>query len=65
MIQFLAWATFMRTPFLLVIAVLFAQFICALSLRAGSSERPNIVLIISDDQAWTDYGFMGHDTRVS
>ena len=21
---------------------------------------PNIVLIISDDQAWTDYGFMGH-----
>lgn len=23
-------------------------------------ERPNIVLIISDDQAWTDYGFMGH-----
>lgn len=24
------------------------------------SSRPNIVLIISDDQAWTDYGFMGH-----
>lgn len=23
-------------------------------------ERPNIVLILSDDQAWTDYGFMGH-----
>ncbi len=22
---------------------------------------PNVVLIISDDQAWTDYGFMGHD----
>ena len=22
---------------------------------------PNIVLIISDDQAWTDYGFMGHE----
>ena len=22
--------------------------------------KPNIVLIISDDQAWTDYGFMGH-----
>lgn len=21
---------------------------------------PNVVLIISDDQAWTDYGFMGH-----
>ncbi len=22
--------------------------------------KPNIVLILSDDQAWTDYGFMGH-----
>jgi len=21
---------------------------------------PNIVLIISDDHGWTDYGFMGH-----
>jgi uncharacterized sulfatase len=21
---------------------------------------PNVVLIVSDDQAWTDYGFMGH-----
>ena len=25
-----------------------------------SQSSPNIVLIISDDQAWTDYGFMGH-----
>ena len=23
-------------------------------------DRPNIVMIISDDHAWTDYGFMGH-----
>jgi len=23
-------------------------------------QAPNIVLIISDDQGWTDYGFMGH-----
>ena len=22
---------------------------------------PNVVLIVGDDQAWTDYGFMGHD----
>jgi len=28
---------------------------------AVAADRPNIVLIISDDQAWTDYGFMGHD----
>ena len=27
---------------------------------AGSSRSPNIVLIISDDQGWGDYGFMGH-----
>ena len=33
----------------------------AMSPRAASgAERPNIVLIISDDQAWTDYGFLGH-----
>ncbi len=28
-------------------------------LRAETSQRPNIVLIISDDQGWNDYGFMG------
>lgn len=27
-----------------------------------SSGRPNVVLIISDDQGYTDYGFMGHQT---
>lgn len=27
---------------------------------AYADSRPNIVLIISDDQGWTDYGFMGH-----
>ncbi|MEW6360369.1 MAG: sulfatase [Planctomycetota bacterium] len=25
-----------------------------------SAERPNIVLILSDDQGWGDYGFMNH-----
>jgi len=28
----------------------------------GRSGRPNVVLIISDDQGYTDYGFMGHKT---
>lgn len=28
---------------------------------AGENERPNIVMIISDDQTWTDYSFMGHE----
>lgn len=26
----------------------------------GAKSPPNVVLIISDDHAWTDYGFMGH-----
>jgi arylsulfatase A-like enzyme len=28
---------------------------------AVAAETPNVVLIISDDQAWGDFGFMGHD----
>lgn len=31
------------------------------TLAAKDRPRPNIVMIISDDQAWTDYGFMGHE----
>jgi len=27
----------------------------------ADDSHPNIVLIISDDQAWNDYGFMGHE----
>ncbi len=29
--------------------------------KSDTPDRPNIVLIISDDQSWTDYSFMGHD----
>ncbi|MEY4186692.1 MAG: Arylsulfatase precursor, partial [Planctomycetota bacterium] len=29
---------------------------------AAATNRPNVLLILSDDQAWTDYGFMGHPT---
>ena len=28
---------------------------------ASKAAPPNIVLLLSDDMAWTDYGFMGHD----
>jgi arylsulfatase A-like enzyme len=39
-------------------------FACLAALVVGGSaaaaERTNIVLIISDDHAWTDYGFMKH-----
>lgn len=30
--------------------------------RAAAAERPNVVIILSDDQGWSDYGFMGHET---
>jgi arylsulfatase A-like enzyme len=33
---------------------------CSIAVADDSVTPPNIVLIISDDQAWTDYGFMGH-----
>ena len=32
-----------------------------LSAALSAAKPPNIVLIISDDQAWTDYSFMGHE----
>jgi arylsulfatase A-like enzyme len=31
-----------------------------LASAAELPQRPNVVLIISDDHAWTDYAFMGH-----
>ena len=33
-------------------------FVCV---GCTAMERPNVVLILSDDQSWTDYGFMGHE----
>ena len=30
------------------------------ALSTWGEQKPNIILIISDDQGWTDYGFMGH-----
>ena len=36
--------------------------VCAAITGATAADRPNVVLIISDDQAWGDYGFMGHET---
>jgi arylsulfatase A-like enzyme len=47
------------------------SFFCLVFLLTGCSpgskrlsentDRPNIVLIISDDQSWTDYSFTGHE----
>lgn len=58
----------------LLAALLFA--LCAAPVAAGEdapkdqagkanaavpANRPNVVMLISDDQAWTDYRFMGHE----
>ncbi len=53
--------TFVRESILKTIARLL--FVCVLSLGIlpiQAEDRPNVVMIISDDHAWTDYGFMGH-----
>lgn len=42
------------------VAALLAGFPIPVAAVAAANPPPNVVLIISDDQAWTDYGFMGH-----
>ena len=46
-----------KPHFLQLLRSIAAWFLLATCLPANP---PNIVFIISDDQAWTDYGFMGH-----
>lgn len=41
--------------------ILILQWILIAHMFGASSGKPNIVLIIADDHAFTDYGFMGHD----
>ena len=41
------------------ITILFVAFLWQVCARAADGP-PNVVLILSDDQSWTDYGFMGH-----
>eukprot|EP00752_Nemacystus_decipiens_P013558 g12016.t1 len=45
-------------PGAILLAALLAVF-CSLDTHAA--DKPNIVLILSDDHAFTDYGFMGHE----
>ena len=35
-------------------------FIFGSTLWLSAQKSPNVLYILSDDQAWTDYGFMGH-----
>lgn len=41
--------------------ILLALFCVCSAGTAIAESPPNVVLIISDDQAWTDFGFMGHE----
>jgi uncharacterized sulfatase len=44
-------------------AVVIALVLVAMiSLRGFAAPPPNVVMIISDDQGWTDFGFMGHES---
>lgn len=47
-------------PLKLVLSLLSLLGSLAITGSARADQPPNVVLIISDDQAWTDYGFMGH-----
>jgi arylsulfatase A-like enzyme len=40
---------------LLAALVFFVSF-----LSSAAAIKPNVVMIVSDDQGWTDFGFMGH-----
>ena len=43
---------------------LFSTTVICLIISASATtaaDQPNIIMILSDDQGWTDYGFMGHE----
>jgi arylsulfatase A-like enzyme len=46
----------------LALALLVMTVVSFGAVAADPPKPPNIVMIVSDDQAWADYGFMGHPT---
>jgi len=48
------------TSFVVSFVPLMAYAQMGLAQNKENERRPNIVLIVSDDQHWQDYGFMGH-----
>ena len=48
----------MRMP--LLFAWLVAVSVSCINWNTAQAAPPNVVIILSDDQAWTDYGFTGH-----
>ncbi|MCP4975275.1 MAG: sulfatase [Maribacter sp.] len=49
-----------RNRGLLLVATLIILMVSCGEKEKKEVKKPNIVLILSDDQAWNDYGFMGH-----
>src|SRR3954469_7563467 len=55
----------MHRPGALTLLAVLAAALPGPAVTAGEAARPNIILIISDDHAWTDYSFMGNkDVRT-
>ncbi|WP_417382113.1 sulfatase [Gimesia sp.] len=52
--SFLKWSGYL-------LAILCVSHLAELVQAESKPSHPNIVLILSDDQAWNDYRFMGHD----
>lgn len=50
---------FLKTTTCIVLTIVMLSQFSVRPLNA-QEKPPNIVLIVSDDQAWNDYGFMGH-----
>jgi arylsulfatase A-like enzyme len=42
------------------VSFVFAVAIALVTALSAVAAPPNVVILLSDDQAWTDYGFMGH-----
>jgi len=57
MIVFSNGALLMKTTCINIILLL----AFSLNTLAGHHEKPNVILILSDDQAYNDYSFMGHE----
>jgi uncharacterized sulfatase len=43
-----------------LLALIVAIVVVPMEAPAADAKPPNIVLIVSDDQGWADFGFMGH-----
>ncbi len=52
---------FIKTFLLSPLSIITFLTISLANAETPDPKRPNIVFILSDDQAWGDYGFMGHD----